>query len=341
MMVVKMTSSNHWVLFGYDLHALVQTYRRAWRETFLSYNSGLRQRIDEPILVKRIGEEGGCIIGPDEEVIKSHAILLPDSHVLIRKITLPDVAESTLDEVVNSEILASSPFPLEDVASGWKIIKRSKGIIHIVLAIVSKSAVVSFFQRAAPEIDLDATEIWVEEDNEYIVIEGYGEKLRNHRYKSRLKKISVLIFLAAAFLMGIAAIPGIYKSYELEAMESWHDEISKEANEVLKLRASLTKSNELISRLNGEVQSIANPVATLSVITALLGDDVWVNHYMQKGRIVELDGNAANAAALMQKLSNSDVFEKVTARSGFRQVGRSEMERFQLELIIAKESVEP
>src|SRR5690606_13981807 len=128
------------------------------------------------------------------------------------------------------------------------------------------------------------------------------------------------------------AIPGIYKSYELESMERWYAEVNREAREVVAVRSALAKQNEYLAHLNAEVTSITNPVVALEILTAHLDDKVWVNHYVQKGRVVELDGNAVNAAELMQQLSDSNLFEGVEARSGFRQVGRSGLERFQLEL---------
>src|SRR5690606_10362043 len=94
----------------------------------------------------------------------------------------------------------------------------------------------------------------------------------------------------------------------------------------------LAAQNEYMAQLNTEVMSITNPLFALNLITDLLADDVWINNYVQKGRVIELDGNAANAAELMQQLSDSNMFEDVEARSGFRQVGNSGLERFQLEL---------
>lgn len=334
-----MANNSQWVLFGYDLRGLWQSFAGAWREVFLDYGSGIRLALDEPVTVHPLDGAEPFAVGIAAKTVRARAILVPEAQVLTRQLTLPRLSENNLESIVRAEVTASSPFPAEDTAWGWRLVQRSGDTITVALAVISKSALANYLHDRDPELSLDTYEIWAEVASTYVVIEGFGESERNRRYRRRLQQFTGLIALTLLCLLALAAVPGVYKAQELEKLESAYEEINSLARQAVAARADLARQNELLVQLNTLTQATTNPVFALDTITRLLGDDVWINRYVQQGNVVELDGNATNAAELMQQLSDSALFESVEARSGFRRLGNSGLERFQLELTFAMEPV--
>ena len=332
-----MASNSQWVLFGYDLRHLWQSFTGAWREVFLDYGSHIRLALDEPVKVHPLDGTEAFVSGIAAKDVRSQALLLPESQVLTRQLTLPRLSENNLESIVLAEVTASSPFPAEDTAYGWRLIGRSSDTIIVALAVISKSALANYLHGRDPELSLDAYELWAEVAASYVVIEGFGESERNRRYRNRLKQFAGLVSVTVVCVLALAAIPSIYKSHELDKLQEAYAEINNQARQAVAARADLARQNEILGQLNTLTQTATNPVFALDTITQLLGDEVWINRYEQQGNMIELDGNAANAAELMQQLSNSEIFERVEARSGFRQLGNSGLERFQLELTFAAE----
>src|SRR5690554_1047950 len=101
-MSIKMAVSNQqWVLFGYDLRKFWRSYTRAWHDVFWRYDAKLRQLIDEPVAVRRSGDNSNLpdASNADNSHTKACAELLPDELVLLRTLTLPRSAAVDLNAV--------------------------------------------------------------------------------------------------------------------------------------------------------------------------------------------------------------------------------------------------
>src|SRR5690554_257406 len=332
-----MANNSQWVLFGIDLRLGWHRYMQAWRDVFFDHGSPLREALDEPVRVQPLDGSDAFNVGTAAKTVNAQALLLPETQVLTRTLVLPSVSEANLTAIVQAEVIASSPFPTTDTAFGWRLLRRSDKVLTVALVIISKSGAANAIHKRDPELSLDEHELWAQVDDIYLVIEGFGETKRNQRYRRRLGQFTLWCGLAVLCLLALAAVPGVYKAHQLEQLEEAYTEVNRSSRQAVEARSALARQNELLDHLNSLTQATTNPVYALDRITRMLEDDVWISRYIQKGRVVEIDGHATNAAELMQELSNSPEFDKVEARSGFRQAGNTGLERFQLEVTFALE----
>lgn len=327
------TSSHQWVLFGIDLKNLWQEYRAAWREVFWQQGAVVRTALDEPVQLVPV-DEVSSLLSEDRAL----AVELPDNLVLERQIRLPRSAQANVSNVIDAEVNASSPFAAEDTVYGWKVLENNSNTLVVGLALCSKSLIMEYLHRADLE-PREGLEIWGRLGHEHIVIDGFGEGARHRRYRQRLHRLTILGTIVFVCLLLIFTTPVFYKLQQLEAVQTAYDQVRLEAGEIASLRAKLARRNELVEKLNAQVDDTTHPLLALSALTDLLDDDVWLSAYQQEGRVVEIQGTATNAAAMMQALAGNDIFDRVRATSAFRKLGNQNKERFQIEVTFAERSL--
>lgn len=329
-------SSHQWMLFGFDLRHVFRDFFAAWKTAFMPQGSRFRNLLDAPVRLYCYDENTEIIVGRPAAIIESQAHLLPDSMVLTRSINVPRSAGVSATSVVALEVDASSPFSSEDTTYGWRLIKTTPEMDVIIVAIVSKSAVLAFL--AAKSIDNTLTaEIWAQVNNTYVVINGFAEHTRNLRYVYRLKKMLYLLGACLLCLVGIFSVPVVYKYYEQHNLDIKYRQLQAESRDVIRVRSSLADKNKTIDALNIIRGKMPTPAKSLNEVTQLLADDVWLSRYEQIGEKVSIAGTAVNAAELMQQVSNHPAFKEVRAPAAIRQAGKSGLELFQLNFNVGAE----
>ena len=192
-------SEQNWELFGYDMRNVGRHFVAAWRDFLWAFDSPIRTRLDEAVVVQ--SSEGEAVYQAGEACTavnaECRAILLPDDLVLSRFLRLPMAVESDLDSVISLEVNANSPFSTDDTASGWRVVERGEEFIQVALVIVSRSAAMTYVGRQFDSHDPHAQEVWVECDGNMVVLEGFGEGMRADRYKRRLVRVPTILSLAA------------------------------------------------------------------------------------------------------------------------------------------------
>jgi len=71
-------------------------------------------------------------------------------------------------------------------------------------------------------------------------------------------------------------------------------------------------------------------IALIDEMSRILPDDTWLTRVDIAGREIQVQGQSLSAAALIELLEKSPVFENVRFRSPVTQVPRTEAERFHL-----------
>ena len=72
-------------------------------------------------------------------------------------------------------------------------------------------------------------------------------------------------------------------------------------------------------------------------LARILGDDTWISSADLRGTSLRIEGQAANASAVMQQLLDHPAYAHVKASAAFQKV-RSGLERFVLDLTLAPEA---
>jgi hypothetical protein len=325
-------SSQKWELFGYDMRSLGRYWLDAWRDVLWGYDSPVRQRLDDAVCLR--SEDGEAYYQAakpsDVTVAEYSAILLPDSQVLSRLLSLPAAVEGDLSAVLALEVNAHSPFSTADTSYGWRVTHRNESQIGVVLVIISKSSAMAYLGRQFDVHDSREQEVWVKVDGEMIVVQGFGEDRRERNYKKRLLRVTAMLGVVALLILSIVGAATGFKALELQSVQEMAATSEREAQDATRMRSSLGLANEMIASVNEIVMTYPNPQIEISRLTHLLGDGEFVEQFTMNGLEMDLRGGAADAASVMKRLTDQPEYAEVSAPRAFARLRGTDTEQFYL-----------
>lgn len=348
------------MLFGVDVRSLGHQWAGAWQDLLFSYQSPLRQRLDEPVLLRRDGRDewfqGGhacpeSAFGALQEGIAPVALELPDALVLSRTVTIPISAEAELASVLDLEVAATSPFPGDDTVFGWAEVSRDAQSLVMVLAMASRTGVKGWLHSDAQDMPPagddrhqqampapPAPEVWADIEGTKVCIRGFGETVRERAYRRRLLRVAALAGGALLLLMLAASLFVLQQRLALGELESLQAQLQRDASEVSTLREALVSANEAIRASNEFVAQHPNPHLELARLTEMLGDDAFLTHFSMRGRELRIRGRATGAATVMQTLARAEPYSAVTAPQPITAFGDTGYEQFHLDIDLAADA---
>jgi hypothetical protein len=110
------------------------------------------------------------------------------------------------------------------------------------------------------------------------------------------------------------------------------DSARRDAAQASRMRTSLALANETIDAANRIVGLYPNPHYEIARLTQLLDDDAHIVQFAMSGREIRLRGRAADAASVMQKLTDEPAYAEVTAPQAIVKVGNTGLEQFSLNI---------
>jgi len=329
-----MDKGQNWVLFGYDVRRLGGYWLAAWRDLLWATDSPFRARLDEAVRLRDENSENyyhaGRQIAPLET--ECEAVLLPDDLVLARELRLPLAVEGSLLAALKLEVSASSPFAPDDTAWGWCLLDRDADSITLGLAIASRSAAMTYLARNYASHDSAAQEVWAEVGGAKIVLQGFGEGLRESRYRKRLGRNALVVLVAAALVLVISAVAAGMKYLEMQQMQQLASAVQRESAKATSMRSSLGLANETITAVNAMVVEHPSPHFELTRVTHLLPDGASLTNFTMEGRSLKIKGKAADAATIFQILTDNPAYAQVKSPRAITKLGNTGLEQFYLEL---------
>jgi general secretion pathway protein L len=327
-------AGQNWELFGYDMRQLGGHWLAAWRSLVWDDDSPLRKHLDEVVCLRGDGDpvlyQSGKVSA--QASFECEAVLLPDALALSKPLRLPAAAEGDLDAVLALEVNANSPFSADDTAYGWHLVTRDESLLQLVLVIVSKSTVMAYLGRQYDIHDAHAREIWAAAGGAKVVLRGFGEHKREARYRKRLRRCGAMLAVSAVFILLLAGVAAGVGRAELLQVEALADSARSDAAQASRRRASLALANETIGAANRIIGLYPNPHYEIARLTQLLGDDAHIVQFAMSGREIRLRGRAADAASVMQKLTDEPGYAEVTAPQAIVKVGNTGLEQFSLNI---------
>ena len=311
---MMLEKGQNWELFGYDMRHLGGYWTAAWRDVLWSHDSPIRKRLDEVVTVQsgsgaRSYQAGTVCEGILDSDCK--AVLLPDDLVLCKQIPVPLQAEGEMASLLELEVRSSSPFTAADTRWGWAVVARDEATIRIALAIVSASATMTFLGREYDSHDGHAQEVWAEIDGNMVVVQGFGEDLRESRYRRRLLHCGALIAAIGLLVLAMVGVSTLFKGAELQRLERMASVTAGAAAEASQLKSLLALANETIAAANEVVAAYPNPHAEIARLTRLLEDDASISSFSMAGSDIRLRGRAGNAALVMEELTDEPTYRDV------------------------------
>ena len=238
------------------------------------------------------------------------ALQLPAERVLERHLTLPPLAAADVAQAVALDVAAASPFGAEQTVWGFRSERLDGERLRVDVAITARAQVEQSLQAAAlagdplPEVwVLPATTATLAGAMRPIVLQGFGEGLRQARTRQGVSRRLGLAALALLVLAALAVTPtALQRAKARQAMGAF-DAMQKQAAPQLAQREALMKQLERLQTLAQlqEQQLALGPV--LDLLTRTLPDGAWLTGLRMEGDKLVLNGQADDAAALVQRLA--------------------------------------
>lgn len=335
-------SSQKWELFGYDMSKLGRQWLAAWRDLLWGNDSPVRLRLDEAVSL-RDGMSNTTYHAGQPAVtatVDFAAVLLPDELVLSRQLKLPAAVEDDLPSVISLEVSANSPFAASDTSYGWRLAGRDDKNLSVTLVIVSISAVMTYLAKEYETHDPAGQEVWVEHGGAMLVLQGFGGGRREQKYRHNLVRMGLLLLAIVLLVPALLGLSALMKRLEVQQLQEIAGITQRQAAAASQMRETLMRANANITAANEVVAQYPNPHLEIARLSKLLADDAFIAQFAMNGLAIRLRGQSADAASVMQLLTDTPAYANVTAPQAITRIGGSGLEQFFLNMQVAPEAAQ-
>lgn len=136
-------------------------------------------------------------------------------------------------------------------------------------------------------------------------------------------------------LLGLMAwLPAASQRAELEQQQLFEQQLRAQAAALTPIRQRRDQLIASQARLAAQRATEHDPLVLLSEITRLLPDNGWLNRFELKQGKLNLQGESANAANLIERFQNSPLISKVQFVSPITSDQRSGRDRFSISMVL-------
>ncbi len=271
--------------------------------------------------------------------VAATAVELPFSRVLERRLLLPPLAAAELAQAVQLEVAGASPFGAEQTVFGFAAHPAADKLTRVDLVITSRHEVEQTLRQAGAD-PAAAPEVWVLPASTVpaggpvhpIVLAGYGEGQRRRIEQQGTVARAGLLMLALALLAALVLTPTLMlRQRAIQAQQSF-EALQRQAAPQMAQRELMMQRLERLQAVDKLLaQQLALP-PVLDMLTRALPDGAWLTALRVEGVKLVLNGQADDAAALVQRLATEPgVHDVRLASPATRGVGATK-ETFIIEL---------
>jgi general secretion pathway protein L len=273
------------------------------------------------VLLERLGKAAKVIL------------LLPPQQVLRKVLSLPAATEAGLGNVLRFEMDRHTPFTAEQVYFGFRIVERDRRHqrLQVELQVVLRNYLDELLQRF-DGLGVHPALVTLDEGTG----RGSGQSInllpggRQRSRGGRLRGNRRLQIAAGLALVALAVFPLLQQQRRAERLAAELDAPKAAAERAAAVRAEL----ELLEAGRGylrEQQAHAGEVlGILKELTTLLPDSTWLSRFELNGERVRLEGESAEASALIGLLEQSKTLQNVSYASPITSNPRTQKDRFSL-----------
>ena len=325
-------------LFGNDLRPYIDKAMLGWRQLIWSQEVGLRAWLSQPIelLVDNADSElidfsGAPLEGEQSgEKSSSVGVLLPDDDVLAKTLTIPIEVEPNLNDAMMLEIANMSPFPPEEVVSGWAILQRHGAQLEVGVALTTRAAAER--SLASHDRSVQDTEVWAALDARRICLDGFAETGRDARYLNILRQMGLRVAGVVVGALCLLLLPAWMLDTRADQYQSQLGDVTQRASAAATSRSQLDDYRDKLAAVIDLQESRTDYGIWLNVLSQQTSDSVYLNRLEFEEQALEVAGFAENAAQYQSALAASSAFTEVEATSAFTRDAGLNRERFTLRL---------
>jgi general secretion pathway protein L len=273
------------------------------------------------VLLERLGSAAKVIL------------LLPPQQVLCKVLSLPAATESGMGNVLRFEMDRHTPFTGEQVYFGFRILERDRRHqrLQVELLVVLREYLDELLHRF-DSLGVHPALVTLDEGAE----RGSGQSInllpggRQRSRGSRLRGNRRLQIAAGLVLLALVVLPLLQQQQRAERLAAELDAPKAAAERASAVRAELEQL-EAGRRYLSEQQAHAGEVlGMLKELTTLLPDTTWLSRFELSGERVRLEGESAEASALIGLLEQSKTLQNVSYASPITSNPRTQKDRFSL-----------
>lgn len=258
-------------------------------------------------------------------------LVLPESLVLRKVLTLPLAAEGNLRQALAFEMDRHTPFKADAVHFDWRVLERDRdrGQLRLELVVAPcgpmDAQVDAMAARGLAPSVADVAE------------EGRPAGLnllpldRRHRARNRRARLNALLAVVAVLLLALVMAQSLWlRQGQVEALESAIDDVRVEARRVQNIRAQIEDASEAAGFMLKRRAETPPTVLVLAEVTRLLPDDTFLDRLRVWEGQVQMQGKSDNAQRLIELVNLSAMFDGAGFRGSTRLDGRTQKEIFDL-----------
>lgn len=258
-------------------------------------------------------------------------VLLPKDELLHKVISLPAATESRLKSVLGFELDRHTPFNAQQAGFGFRVIRRDRSAQRIDVELFTlphskRDQIVAGLAQAGLSAEWLLPEGCEREAQQRSTLNLMPEESRPHMRRT-LRSRPVLVVLILALLTGILFFQREQHLRELEMAVGPLEQAAEEARAIRNEIEALEAGGRFILERRTAMPAT---LVWLDELTRLLPDHTWLSRVeLQRGEL-RVQGESANASALISVLEASPLLQSVSFTSPVTINPRSRKERFSL-----------
>lgn len=261
-------------------------------------------------------------------------LLLPPGKVLRKTIGLPSATESGLENVLRFEMDRHTPFSSEQVYFGYRVIERDRAHqrLQVELLVVLRDYLDDLLKRLdglgvhPAVVSLGGgEENWSGNGVNLLPGSRRRERRRDWRGDRRLQGVVVLVVLAL-----LVAFPLVQQQRDAARLAEELDKPKAAAERAAQVRDELKRLEAGSTYLREQQEQAPTILMILKELTALLPDTTWLSRFEINDDRVRMEGESAEASALISLFERSQTLQDVSFASPITSNPRTQKDRFSL-----------
>lgn len=263
---------------------------------------------------------------------------LPEDQVLKLDVTLPLAAEDNLREVLGFEMDRLTPFNKEMVAYDYVKVGRdaAQGVLKLKLYVITKSKLQLLVSRLSA-LGIRATAVTIYrpgEDQQVPVLPAQPNLLAATPDTRKRSPVRRLVYASSALVavLGIVALalPLWNQQRRIDALEHAIGAIHAEVKGSKSLAGTLERVTRDAEFIVTKKRDEPMAIGFLTALTRLIPDGTWLHRLEIKGDQIRVQGESANASAVLAVIENSDAFAETQFAAPVVRNATTSTERFSI-----------
>ncbi|MBV2131600.1 PilN domain-containing protein [Pseudomonas sp. MAP12] len=261
-------------------------------------------------------------------------LLLPPGKVLRKIIGLPSATEAGLDNVLRFEMDRHTPFSSDQVYFGYRILERDRAHqrLRVELLVVLRDYLDDLLKRL-DELGVHPSlvslgggeENWSGNGINLLPGSRRRERRRDWRGDRRLQGVVLLVVLAL-----LVTFPLVQQQRDVARLAEEIEKPKAAAERAAQVRDELKRLEGGSDYLRGQQAQAPTILMILNELTTLLPDTTWLSRFEISGERVRMEGESAEASALISLFEKSQTLQNVSFASPITSNPRTQKDRFSL-----------